>query len=313
MKPYIRLLSFGDHNYRRALSWLKNYAHEYGANEVVIKSGKDFSNTQFYQQHIAIASAKRGAGYWLWKPFYILEQLKSLQPGDILIYADAGVLPIQPLAALIHFTNEHKILLFENYQGSDYIKKTSLPFNLDTVYVEMNKNYFWCKRDVFIGMNADDEAAWNSPQVDASFQVYVCSEQAIDFVEEWLTYCITDTLITDHENRYGQPNHALMIKHLHDQSILSVLAHKKQISLFRSPSQFGNHYKTDAFRIAGEYLMFPYHPEPKLHSPYGTLLWHHRTGRSAFGERLKQFLLNEIKIMDDLYFGGILQKTQRGK
>lgn len=313
MKPYIRLLSFGDQNYRRSLSWLKNQCKRYGVDEVVIKSGKDFSKTKFYRQYYNIASNKRGAGYWLWKPFYILEQLRSLQQGDVLIYSDAGVLPTQSLQCLIELTEHNKILLFENYQGSDYIKQISMPFDLHTVYVEMNKNYFWCKRDVFIGMNADDEAAWNSPQVDASFQIYVCSEQSINFVEEWLMYCITDTLITDDENNYGKPNHAKLIKHLHDQSIISVLAHKKRLQLFRSPSQFGNHYKMDTFRVPGEFLMLPYHPDPKKNSPYGTVLWHHRNGRSVFLDRFKHFITNEIKIVDDLYLGGVLQRMKKQK
>ena len=32
----------------------------------------------------------RGAGYWVWKPYFILKTLDTLQDGDVLVYCDSG-------------------------------------------------------------------------------------------------------------------------------------------------------------------------------------------------------------------------------
>ena len=36
-------------------------------------------------------SQPRGAGYWLWKPYFILRTLITLDPGDWLMYTDSGM------------------------------------------------------------------------------------------------------------------------------------------------------------------------------------------------------------------------------
>ena len=62
--------------------------------------------------------------------------------------------------------------------------------------------------------------------------------------------------------------------------MLSLLAHKYECEIFRSPSQFGNHRKLPQFRVAGEWLEAPYSEEPLVNSPYGTLVNHHRGARA---------------------------------
>ena len=37
-----------------------------------------------------IEKHKRGYGYWLWKPYIIMQQLENMGEGDVLFYADAG-------------------------------------------------------------------------------------------------------------------------------------------------------------------------------------------------------------------------------
>jgi uncharacterized protein YndB with AHSA1/START domain len=67
------------------------------------------------------------------------------------------------------------------------------------------------------------------------------------------------------------------IEHRHDQSILSLIAIRKDIELFRHPSQYGNHLKTELYRDPGEWLRCPYSTRGLYdNSPYGTLINHHR-------------------------------------
>ena len=55
----------------------------------------DFHDLQaeFVGKNIDTLNFERGAGYWIWKPYIILEHLEKIPIGDILIYVDAGVLP----------------------------------------------------------------------------------------------------------------------------------------------------------------------------------------------------------------------------
>ena len=54
-------------------------------------------------------------------------------------------------------------------------------------------------------------------------------------------------------NICGKENINGFLEHRWDQSILSLLAHKYNLELFRMPTQFGNHYKTKQYRIEGEF------------------------------------------------------------
>ena len=54
---------------------------------------------RFVERNKNILNKKRGAGYWLWKPYVILKALlENADWGDLIIYIDAGVQIIRPLS-----------------------------------------------------------------------------------------------------------------------------------------------------------------------------------------------------------------------
>jgi hypothetical protein len=59
------------------------------------------------------------------------------------------------------------------------------------------------------------------------------------FVTEWLTYAQDSRAITDDANVLGLPNYPEFHDHRHDQSILSLLAKKWNLTLYPDPSQWG--------------------------------------------------------------------------
>ena len=63
---------------------------------------------------------------------------------------------------------------------------------------------------------------------------------SLQFIMEWLAYASDSQLITDVENMLGKENLAGFREHRHDQSILSLLAKKWAIGVYRTPSQYGN-------------------------------------------------------------------------
>jgi hypothetical protein len=42
--------------------------------------------TDFYEQNRQILDRPRGGGYWLWKPYIILDALQKSDPGDVILY-----------------------------------------------------------------------------------------------------------------------------------------------------------------------------------------------------------------------------------
>ena len=246
---------------------------------------EDIKKTPFYAGNRAILDRPTGMGYWLWKPYIILEALKNTADGDIVVYADCGLEITTPLDTLLALCREENpILLFGN---GDFINAT------------------WTKRDCFIYMNCDRPYYWNAPQCDAAFCVFQRSDTSLRFVTEWLEYCRDPRIITDDPNTAGRRDLPGFREHRRDQSVLSLLAAAGKLPLYRMPSQFGNHYKAPSLRVNAEinytnqndrrqldyYAAIPYY-----NSPYGQLLDHHRgQDRNPSAGQKQQSLVDMIR------------------
>ena len=244
---------------------LNRSAERFGIAGIRSYDFEDIRTTSFFQENRAILDHPTGMGYWLWKPFIILEALNEVPEGTIVVYCDSGIEIIaspDPLLAICRV--ETPIVLFGN---GDL------------------RNASWTKRDCFILMDCDTEYYWNGPQCDAAFALFRKSGQTVQFVREWLDYCQDPRIITDQPNTCGKRDLPDFVEHRRDQAVLSLMAMKYRLPLFRMPTQFGNHYKQPAFRIAGEfncinqYRQIPvayYAVIPFYNSPYFQLLDHHR-------------------------------------
>lgn len=51
-----------------------------GIEHIFAWTRKGLLATEFYQEHKQILDRDKGAGYWLWKPFIILEALRRSEP-----------------------------------------------------------------------------------------------------------------------------------------------------------------------------------------------------------------------------------------
>lgn len=196
---------------------LNRSAKKYGISH--IKSydfEKDIVGSPFYNSHRTVFTQKRGIGYWLWKPHIILETLKSVDEGDVVIYADCGIEIIDNLQPLINICREQEpILLFANHNFL---------------------NAQFTKRDCFVEMGCDDERYWYGLQCDAAFMLFRKTKFTLHFVNRWLRYCENERILTDAANESGKPNLPGFVDHRHDQSVISLLAEKYHINLYRKPS-----------------------------------------------------------------------------
>ncbi len=224
------LLTFGNHGYEVSMNILATSALATGSVDKVIFWNDDkLRKTPFFKANRKILTQQRGAGYWLWKPYIILEELKKLKKGDFLIYSDSKMLARQNFDVLYDLCAREKgILLFRN-----------LPQTIEC----------WCKRDALVLMNADKPEIYKSFDFAAMMSVWQKTPEAVGFLEEWLKFCEDERILTDMDNTQGKPNYPYFVDHRHDQAVFSVVAVQKGIRGHRPPNQYGKRYrKCEAFK-----------------------------------------------------------------
>src|ERR1035437_835611 len=144
MKTYF--ITYSDQKYELHQKKLNEQAEKifdgvYGYNrEWLIK-------TEFYLENKTILDEKRGAGYWLWKPYIILETFKNIEYGDIICYLDCGD------------TFKYNLI---NFLKDNFKNETDSLLTLG-VYAQR----FWTKRDCFILMGCDNKNYHNQTQLEA--------------------------------------------------------------------------------------------------------------------------------------------------
>ena len=166
----------------------------------------------FHLFNEGILSESRGAGYWLWKPYFMLRSLMLADDGDYLIYTDAGVEIIADMKQVFSLANP--IMLFSNnYQQMD-----------------------WCKGNVARAI-CPNISLKGKFQVQASAMVFKVCKPSIDFVKEWLLWCQMPGFIDDSE---GEDNEPGFQEHRHDQAIITCLAYKYGYELHWWPASYNN-------------------------------------------------------------------------
>jgi hypothetical protein len=164
----------------------------------------------FRSRNFHILSNPRGAGYWLWKPYVILQTLLSheVSEGDVVIYLDAGN----------HYLDKNI---------RDLVKEILKETDVTAGYLKCCVDADWCKRDTLILGGVDElKSIKDSAQLEAYFLVFRKSEISIKFVTHWLQMCEDARALTDSENELGYGNYPFFNRHIHDQSIFSILFKK---------------------------------------------------------------------------------------
>jgi hypothetical protein len=181
---------------------------------------------EFLQANSYIFSQPRGAGYWLWKPYFILKHLHMMGEKDWLMYTDSG---------MYFDRNPWEWIPLHAWEGAD--EKGIMTFG------NCGINSQFTKRDCFVLMGMDTEFHRKSPHRMAS--VFLCkkTETSVSFVEEWLSYAKDPRILTDLPNTQMLPNYEEFKDHRHDQSIMSLLTLKYGTYVFadKDITQHGNH------------------------------------------------------------------------
>lgn len=224
-----KLIVFGTDNYLNAAGSLINSAANY-FDEFKFYQPKDIDK-DFYENNKHILDQKRGAGYWLWKPYFIYKELVKANDGDIIFYVDAGNVFLTDPAPVYDILDKNSgIILFDNRDGMKNGQAA--------------QNFISCKKDAFVIMGCDEPKYVNGTHLNASYQIYQKNNFSMNFVQDYLAWCQFVDVLTDTPNMYGD-NYPGYYDHRHDQSVLSLLAIRHGIVPAIDPSEWGN--KTDRY------------------------------------------------------------------
>lgn len=193
-----------------------------GADEVLVYDDRWLLGTSFYRQNHWLWDhhQKRGFGWYAWKPFIIMDALSRLDDGDCVLYIDADCLPIAPFGVLYDIcATDGGIMLFAS---------------------ENHRQYQWCKRDCYIVMGQDEKKYCDVQAGVARFMVFQKGAwRATQLLIEWLTYAVHPLATTFDPSRLDG-EHVGFIEHRAEQAVLTNLAHKYGLPLYREACQAGN-------------------------------------------------------------------------
>jgi hypothetical protein len=171
----------------------------------------------FFRGHPRLLELCGNVALGLWKPAIILEQLRMLPKGDVVLYHD--VIP--------------------GYWGDYSFRRTVAPviawaleFNdgvLPGVWIpEDGRNARWTPRSSFVALEADAEPFWNAPQILTTYGVWQHNERAIALLEDWLSACVR----VYETQRSDLPDFPDFVTDRGAQSLLSIVAQSAAVGCY---------------------------------------------------------------------------------
>lgn len=188
------------------------FRNQYGLAESALGKGVDMIlnyrrshlDPEFVEKNKYILNKKTGAGYWLWKPWVILDAMKKAPENAVIIYSDTGSTFKGSLASLIKLTEKYSVIL-SYYEDRSTCGSASSS----------------TKREVFVRLECDTPKCHNGPPIWAGFLIFKNTPEARNFVESWLQYAQDPSLLI--EGPTANPELPEFKSHFHDQAILNVL------------------------------------------------------------------------------------------
>ncbi len=210
-------ITYGNDDFRWKKYFASFMAKVFGKfDKCLIYSPEDIDE-HFSKKYELILKQKRGNGYWLWKPYFILKSLEKLNYGDYLFYCDAGGAFLKPVDILIKEMNFH---------------------NQDIMGYEINLiEEQWTKKELFFCTGLYNEhRITKSNQIMSGCILIKKTDFSVKFFKEVLEIASNEINITDKLNLVQDD---IYIEHRHDQSIFSILYKKYNLKAFKDPSQWG--------------------------------------------------------------------------
>jgi hypothetical protein len=190
-----------------------------GFDSVIQYSSKDIDSL-FFNKNKKILTQKRGAGYWLWKSYFIFQTLKNVREGDTVFYSDSGAEFVRSVEPLLDLIQEKEVVGFKmsgNHKEGQYTRKAVIDK---------------------LGLNPNEVAKTNQDM--ASFigvKKTLHTEKEEHVIGTWLSYCQDPQLIMDTPREVDEFDE--FIDHRHDQSLWSLVSKQFNVHKAPDPTQWG--------------------------------------------------------------------------
>lgn len=191
-------------------------AYEKGKADKVIEYSLVDIDEDFRRQNKKILSYERGAGLWIWKPYFILKALEQLEENDYLFYVDSGSFFVNKISILVAVMEEYK----QDIMG----------FELPLLERQFTKN------ETFFLMDYEDSGL---NQILGGFILLKKTQYSVDFIKKWLECMCDERIVSPKYFCNNIKENDDFIAHREDQSVFSILYHKYKLIPFRDPSQYG--------------------------------------------------------------------------
>ena len=195
-----------------------------------------------------VVEYRRGAGYWIWKPWIILNTMLNVGGQcDVICYCDAGSWWNNTAEPLFELSSSVKygVMVFSHLVS----QWGEIPDSVNLT------ERFWSKRDAFLLLGVDIEDMYDTVMRKAPFSCFQTNPDSVHFVSEWLFHSMDSRAISDEQTAFSMPDIAHFHENRHDQTVMSLLSKKYGIPAFTDVSQYGYH---DAMRYGKHVLNWDY-------------------------------------------------------
>lgn len=211
----IVVVNYADEKYVSAQNINSKTALKIGKADMVYSFSPEDIDENFQKKYHNILTQKRGAGLWLWKPYFIDRVLQELNEGDILFYCDSGAFFTKKIEALLEACDKDK-------------------FDIFCCDIPLIERQFTKKKTFEIVENIARNEIMESNQIIGTYFAIKKNDATLEFVKEWLSCCCEEKYIFPSE---GKDEFKGFIAHREDQSIFSLLCKKNGVEVLEDFSQ----------------------------------------------------------------------------
>ena len=200
-------VTYGDDSFTRSRTRLAREAASYpGVFAHVLPLNRSSIDPAWAAANAALLAARRGGGFWVWKPHLLLRVLEEhMQYGDVLLYVDAGCTLVADPSPYLALAATHGLVLFRNV----------FPM------------WSWTKGFTFKAAGVDMADYGDIGQVAAGIIALQKRPWVLALLREWEQLMTKDPRVVNDDNTSALvANHPSFNEHRHDQSVLSLLAVK---------------------------------------------------------------------------------------
>lgn len=190
-------VTYGNHKFYNSIERIRREAQSTGRfDEVRVYTDMDLSEA--VRRHV-LFSFSRGGGYWIWKPWIVLNEMKNMAEDDILVYSDAGS------------------KIFNNKEWDKWFNIMSRKSALFFFYSEPMEK--WSRRSVL-------DHFCSVKNLKDFYQImgglFIIKKKASYLIEEWYELMTTKPeLVVDVDQNMMNLEYPNFIENRHDQSVLS--------------------------------------------------------------------------------------------